>query len=256
MDIVVPLRRIVQRLAVRAAGEPSGLVLLILQDQMHVAVRGLGAHAFGKFVQHMLRAVVDDRMHGVEPQPVQMELLDPVERVLDDELAHRLAVLAVVIDGVAPGRLVALGEEARGVGGEVVPVGTKVIIDHVEEDHQPALVGGLDQRLEILRAAIAGIGRVGQDAVIAPVPPAGEIGDRHDLERGDAEPRQVIEPSDRGAEGAFLCEGADMELVDDRLVPGPSRASPGRSSDRLRDRSPRSAHAHPAAGSARPDPAP
>ncbi len=54
MDIVVPLRRIVQRLAVRAASEPSGLVLLVLQDQMHGPVRGRGAHAFGQFVQHML----------------------------------------------------------------------------------------------------------------------------------------------------------------------------------------------------------
>ena len=112
MDIVVPLRRIVKRLAVGATGEPSGLVLLILQDKMHMAVARLGAHAFGQLIQHMLRAVVDDRMHGVEPQPVQMELLDPIERVLDDELAHRLRVLAVVIDGVAPGRLMALGEEA------------------------------------------------------------------------------------------------------------------------------------------------
>ncbi len=57
---------------------------------MHMAVSSLGAHAFSQFVQNMLRAVVEDRMHGVEPQAVQIELLDPVERVLDDELAHRL----------------------------------------------------------------------------------------------------------------------------------------------------------------------
>ena len=90
MDIIVPLRGIVQRLAVRAAGEPSRLVIKILQDQVHVPVPGLGVDAFGQFVQHMLRAVVDDGVDSVKPQPVQMELLDPIEGILDNELAYRL----------------------------------------------------------------------------------------------------------------------------------------------------------------------
>ena len=221
MDIIVPLRGIVQRLAVRAAGEPSRLVIKILQDQVHAPVPNLGVDAFGQFVQHMLRAVVDDGVDSVKPQPVQVELLDPIEGILDNELAYRLRMLAVVIDGVAPGRLVALGEEARSVGGEVVPVGAKVIVDHIKEDHQPALMSGLDQRLEILRAAISGIGRVGQNAVIAPVPPAGEIGDRHDLERGDAKSGEVIEPTYCGAKRAFFREGANVKLVEHRLMPGP-----------------------------------
>ena len=36
---------------------------------------------------------------------------------------------------------------------------------------------------------------------------------------------QVIQLADRGAEGAFRREGADMQFVDHRLVPGPARQS-------------------------------
>ena len=34
-------------------------------------------------------AVVDDGVDGIEAQPVEMELLEPVKRVLDIEIAHR-----------------------------------------------------------------------------------------------------------------------------------------------------------------------
>ena len=43
----------------------------------------------------------------------------------------------VEIDAGAPGRLVALGEERLGVGVEVVPGRAEMVVDDVEEDHQP-----------------------------------------------------------------------------------------------------------------------
>jgi hypothetical protein len=44
-------------------------------------------------------------VHGIEAQPVQMEFLDPVQRVVDNELADRGAAGAIVVDGVAQGVL-------------------------------------------------------------------------------------------------------------------------------------------------------
>ena len=35
--------------------------------------------------------IVDDRVHGVEPQAVDVILLEPVQRVVDEEVAHRAA---------------------------------------------------------------------------------------------------------------------------------------------------------------------
>ena len=59
---------------------------------------------------------------------------------------------------------------------------------------------GVDQRLEVVGRAVGGIRREQQHAVIAPVPSPGEIGDRHQLDRGEAGVDQVIEPVDGGAE--------------------------------------------------------
>jgi hypothetical protein len=47
---------------------------------------------------------------------------------------------------------VTLGEEVRGIEVQVVALGTEVVVDDIEEDHQAPGVGRLDQDLEILRA--------------------------------------------------------------------------------------------------------
>ena len=65
------------------------------------------------------------------------------------------------------------------------------------------------------------IGRIPQHAVIAPISRAGEIGKRHQFERGDSGRDQMIELADHGAIGAFRRKGADMAFEDHRLVPGP-----------------------------------
>ena len=50
-------------------------------------------------------------MHGVEAQAVEVIFLEPVQRVVDEEVAHRPRLGAVDIDAGAPRRLVAVGEE-------------------------------------------------------------------------------------------------------------------------------------------------
>ena len=164
--------------------------------------------------------------------------------------------LAVEVDRGAPGRLVAVGEGLRRDRVQVGALRAEVVVDHVEQHHQPARVGRVDQRLEVLRPAVAAVGRVGQHAVVAPVPRAREIGDRHELDRGHAQCHQMVELVDRGAEGALRREGADVQFVDDRLLPGaaaPAVVAPG---DRPPGRSPRSGRARRPAGSATPGPAP
>ena len=65
-------------------------------------------------------AVVENGVHGIEPQPVQPEFLDPVARVLDHEGAHVGRRVAVEIQPVAPGRHVPVGEE-RDIARKVIP---------------------------------------------------------------------------------------------------------------------------------------
>src|SRR6516164_1452846 len=85
-------------------------------------------------------------------------------------------------------------------------------------------MGGLDQGLQILGSAIGGIGRIGKDTIVTPVPTAGEIRNRHDFNRCNAECNQIVEPADRRPEGAFRSKGTDMHLIDDRFLP--SAAAP------------------------------
>ena len=94
-----------------------------------------------------------------------------------------------------------------------------MVVDHVEDDHQPEAVRGVDQRLQLVRRAVGAVRRVGQHAVIAPIVPAREIGDRHDLDRGDAEALQLRQVLLDAAEAAH---GAGVQFVDHGLVPGPA----------------------------------
>ena len=83
-------------------------------------------------------------------------------------------------------------------------------------------VGGIDQRLQVVRRAIGIVRRIGQHAVIAPAAPAREMGDGHDLDGGDAEMGKVRQALDGGAEGAFRREGADVQFVEHGLLPRPA----------------------------------
>ena len=187
-------------------------------------------------------------MHRIEAQPVKAVVAEPVQRVFDGELAH---FRHAKVDGAAPGRL-RVGKNARCNAAEIIPFGPEVVVDDVEKHHQPARMRGVDQCLEILRPAVAGIRRERQHPVIAPVPAAGKIRQRHQLERGDARCGQVIEFLDRGAECALGRERADVNFREHRLMPGPSlpvRALPFIS---MIDDFARPRVRHPA-GSARPD---
>ncbi len=230
VDVVVPLGVVEAGAAVGAADEPARLVVLVLQHQVRLPVAGLGAHGPGDGCQDVLGTLVDDGMDGVEPQAVEVIVADPIPGVLHHELAEGAAVLAVVVQGVAPGGLVAAGEGGRRHGRQHVPVRPEVVVDHVEQHHQAAGVGGVHQGFEVLGPAIGAVRGEGKDPVIAPVARAREISHRHDLDAGDAEIRQVVQACDGGAEGPLRGEGPKVQLIEHRLAPGPaapSRVGPG-----------------------------
>ena len=139
-------------------------------------------------------SVIGDGMDRIEAQPVDAVFLQPVEGVVKEEVAHDAAAFAVHVDACTPWCRMALREEGLGIGVQIIPRRAEMVVDHVEEDHQAKLVRALDETLEIIRAAIGGIGRVGQNAVIAPVSPAREFADRHELDRRDAEIAQELQP--------------------------------------------------------------
>ena len=113
----------------------------------------------------------------------------------------------------------AVRQNIRRIAWQVVPVWSKMIVDDVEEHRDAASMRRLDKSLEMLRAAVAGVGCIRQHAVVAPSPSAGKVADRHDLNCGHSETREMVELLDGGDEGAFRCESPDMQFVEHRVVP-------------------------------------
>ena len=169
-------------------------------------------------------------MHGVEAEAVQVELLEPVQRVVHDEGPRDLAARSVEVEGVAPRGLAVEAEERRGIPMEVVALGSEVVIDHVEKDGEPPGVTGFDERLEVLGLSIRGVRGERQHPVISPAPAAGKVRHGHELDRGDPEGDQVVEPVRHRGEGAFPRERSHVKLVEDEALGGdavPLRIGPG-----------------------------
>ena len=158
-------------------------------------------------------------MDGVEPKPVEMKLFDPIFSVLDEEVAHGSRLGPVKLDRVAPWRLVPVGEEVWRIKPEEVPFGTEVVVNDVEQYRDSALVRSLDKGLEVLGSSVARVRGVRKGSVVAPVPPAFEVADRHDLDGRDPEVREVVQFKGGSRKHALRRESADMEFVENDVVP-------------------------------------
>ena len=181
--------------------------------------------ARGEFVEQIGSRIVLDRVDRVEAQPVEMELLEPIFGVLDEKVAHGARVGSVKLDRVAPWRLVPAGEEFGRVEREEIPFGTEVVVNDVKQHCDPALMRRLDEGLEVFRSSVACVRSVRKGSVIAPIPAALEVADRHDLDGGHPEVREMIQLASGPRERALRGKSAEMEFVKNDVAP--FAASPG-----------------------------
>ena len=139
---------------------------------------------------------VEHRGHGIDAQAVDVELLEPVERVRHQEVAHLVAP-EVEDEGAPVGMFPHAGvrvlverlpvETAQGevVAGEVRG-------DPVENDADAPLVATVHEGAEVVRPAVAGRGSVVAAHLIAPRPIEGKLGHRQKLDVGEAETLHVL----------------------------------------------------------------
>ena len=104
----------------------------------------LGVKRVGELGEDVARAEVEDAVDGVEAQPVNVIVGQPVERVVDEEPPHLVAVGPVEVERGAPGCPVAIGE-VRAEVLEVVSFGAEVVVDDVDKQRQPVRVTGVHQ---------------------------------------------------------------------------------------------------------------
>src|SRR5208282_2807919 len=167
---------------------------------------------------NMIFRLIENRLRRVEPQPVEMILGDPIARIGDEEFARRAGIGTVEIDGLTPFVVVAIGEISRGEQFEIVSVRAEMIVDDVEDHGDPESMGAVDEAAEISRPTVKACWCEEIDAIVSPAEAAWEFRHGHNFEAGNAEFRERRQL----AQGAFPIslrgEGADMHLVDDKLL--------------------------------------
>ncbi len=226
MEIVVPLRGRIARLPAFVARQAGCLVAIVFHDQVDMPFQSRSfAHGGREFRYEIGPRVIHNRMDGIQAQSVEIEFVQPVKRVMHEEVAHHARALAVEVDRRTPWRVVRRIEELRRVRGKIVSLRSEMVVDHVEEDHQAARMRRRHQALEILRCAVGRIRGKQQDAVVSPVAFAGKIRHRHEFDRRHAKPHQIVQALDGGVESTLWRKGADMQFVDHGLLP--RTAAPG-----------------------------
>ncbi len=176
----------------------------------------------------MLRRLVENTVGRIEPQPVKVELLDPIDGVPHDVVAHHGAVFVIQSRCVSPHRLMPLGNITP-KRMQIISLGAKVVINHVQHHGQAALMRRVDQLLKLLGRAKRVAGGVKVGAVITPVPAAGRLGHRHQFQGRDSHVDQFVQPLDCRQVSPLLGKGADVQFVQDQPVfrePSPRFVAP------------------------------
>src|SRR5579864_2764212 len=185
MDVIIPLRIVKLDPAFLVALQIASGVVSVLEHQVNLP---FGSESFpnslGELQQNVRLGVVNDGMHGVKTQAVEVIFLQPVKRVVNEKISDHATVGTVKVDRVSPWSAMAIGEKLRRISVQVVSFRTEVVVDHVEKNHQALGVSCLNEMLQVFGAAIRGVWRIRQNTVIAPISSAWEIGDRHKFDGG------------------------------------------------------------------------
>ena len=180
----------------------AGLALVEVLVDVAEEVDGLEVLPAAELVGHPFAVVagVVEVQHGrnrVDPEPVDVELLGPVESVGNEEALHLVA--AVVEDVGAPVFVLALARvsvlvecgavesaEAEGVLGEVAG-------HPVHDDADAGLVEAVDEVAQIVGLAEARRGGEVAGDLVSPAGGEGVLGERHELDVGVALPLHVLD---------------------------------------------------------------
>ncbi len=223
MKIVVP-GGVEPKTALLDRSQQPRVLMLVFGDDERLPRAGRLAHATRDRRQYVVGRIVNNRMDGVDPQTIDVELVDPIAGIGDEELADRAAMLGVEVDRLAPIGAMPLGGVFTGELSEIIAGRTEVVVNHVENHADLEPMSLVDEPAEIVRRAIQPRGSEQIDAVIAPAEAAVEFGDRHDLDERDAQFSEAWQFGDGRCKRPLGRECADVQLIND--LPLARRARP------------------------------
>ena len=168
-----------------------------------------------------------ERVHRIQPQPVDVHLPEPHQRVVD----HVPADLGLVErDRRSPRVVAALAAvQVRPERREVVAARAEVVVHDVLDDGEALRVRGVHEALVGRRTAVAVVHREPQHAVVPPAVLAVEGVDGEELHGVHPELDQVVEAPDGSVERALGGERAEVQLVQHaprELAPSPPLVLP------------------------------
>ena len=80
---------------------------------------------------------------------------------MDKEITDGSAFRTIKVDAVSPRSVMPVGKELRSITIQVIAFWTKVVIDHIQQNHDTAVMGGLHQVLEVFGPPITAVGSEG-----------------------------------------------------------------------------------------------
>src|SRR4029453_4220605 len=160
----------------------SRVVEIALGDERQVTPRLClkFGHLRSQLFKKMYRRGIDDGVHGVDAQSVEVIVLEPHERIVAKESTYFVTTNSIEINRLAPRSRVALGEIGTKPG-EVVAGRPHVVVDNVQHHRQAPSVARIHQALEIIRLTVSMMRRVEIDAIVAPTAISRELGHGHNL---------------------------------------------------------------------------
>src|ERR1700745_3376511 len=133
VNVIVPLRVIQLNRAVGTAAKVTRIVVDVLDHQMY---EPLGTESFAdrlrEFRQYSGLGIIHYCMNRVETKTVEGILLQPVERVVDEEFTDSAAIGPIEVDSCTPGCVMAIGEKLRGVKMKIIPFWPEVVVHDVQ----------------------------------------------------------------------------------------------------------------------------
>src|ERR1044071_5347176 len=147
MKIVVPLP-IECISAALALLYQTRIVIGALRNEIDLAVepQRFPFHRLDQLFDKGNRRMIENGVHGIEPERVDMKLADPLERILNEIVAHLVTVRSIEVDRAAPRRLITVREVGTEVA-KVVSFRAEVVVNDIQDNREPASVAGIDELL-------------------------------------------------------------------------------------------------------------
>src|SRR5215831_1693967 len=156
-------------------------------------------------------------MYRVQPQRIEVILLQPVERIFEEKTTYLVAARSIVVDGLSPWRAIPIGK-VRTISPEVVPLWTEMVVDDVQRHSQPAGMCPGHQAPQSFRAAVGVLRCKRKHSVVTPIACARKLRYRHQFESCHTERTYIAQVVNYGFEGSRRCVGPHVQFVENSVV--------------------------------------